>query len=588
MRAAELSLRSKSGRGRTAASLAVLFAVLLPTMVEAGTTEPPEDPTAPPTSVDDTTPVDTTEPPVESTAPETTDAPETTETPSTTAPATTAPATTAPTTTTTPASTTTTTTPTTTTTTTTPPSLAVAAAAVPAPTCFVSMTVRLGTRGLPAQCVETRLVQLNYWLSGPNDNFDSTAVTALRMYQERNGLTPDGVAGWSTLFDLGIWRQPTPLPDPTCFVSMTVRIGTRGIPAQCVELRLDQLGYWLSGPNDNFDSTAAEALKIFQSRYGLLSDGIASYRTLLALGIWTDPVPMPAATCHTGWVVAQGDTGYPARCVETRLVQLGYWLEGPNDVFDATAAHALSVFQSRYGLASTGRADYDTLLKLGIWRANSNPAATCRTHYSVWVGTTGSGAQCVETRLVQLGFWLEGPDQMFGNTSSEALRLFQYRNGLPVDGVAGPQTLQRLGIYDPNPPPATALPPNSGTGRRVVYSRAQQRVWAVDANGVVIKTHRVSGRLYEPYRGTYHVYSRSLYTNSVNDPSVRWRYMVRFAYGPQGGRIGFHEIPNRNGVPLQSYEQLGLPLSGGCVRQTTADALWMWNWAYIGTKVVVL
>ena len=64
--------------------------------------------------------------------------------------------------------------------------------------------------------------------------------------------------------------------------------------------------------------------------------------------------------------------------------------------------------------------------------------------------------------------------------------------------------------------------------------------------------------------------------------------MVRFAYGPDGGRIGFHEIPNRNGVPLQSYEQLGLPLSHGCVRQTTADALWIWNWAPIGTKVVVL
>jgi lipoprotein-anchoring transpeptidase ErfK/SrfK len=63
---------------------------------------------------------------------------------------------------------------------------------------------------------------------------------------------------------------------------------------------------------------------------------------------------------------------------------------------------------------------------------------------------------------------------------------------------------------------------------------------------------------------------------------------VRFAYGPGGGRIGFHEIPNRNGVPLQSAEQLGLPLSGGCVRQSTSDALWVWNWAYIGTKVVVL
>jgi lipoprotein-anchoring transpeptidase ErfK/SrfK len=74
----------------------------------------------------------------------------------------------------------------------------------------------------------------------------------------------------------------------------------------------------------------------------------------------------------------------------------------------------------------------------------------------------------------------------------------------------------------------------------------------------------------------------------VADPQVKRRYMVRFAYGPEGGRIGFHEIPTRFGVPLQSESQLGQPLSGGCVRQSTSDAIWTWNWAYLGTKVVVL
>ena len=115
-----------------------------------------------------------------------------------------------------------------------------------------------------------------------------------------------------------------------------------------------------------------------------------------------------------------------------------------------------------------------------------------------------------------------------------------------------------------------------------------QRIWAVEADGRVVKTHLVSGRLYEPYAGTYSVYSRSMYTYSVADPDVKWRYMVRFAYGPDGGRIGFHEIPTKFGVPLQSESQLGQPLSGGCVRQRTSDALWTWNWAYLGTKVVVL
>ena len=65
--------------------------------------------------------------------------------------------------------------------------------------------------------------------------------------------------------------------------------------------------------------------------------------------------------------------------------------------------------------------------------------------------------------------------------------------------------------------------------------------------------------------------------------------MVRFAIGgDEGDNIGFHEIPKKDGVPVQSVSQLGTPLSGGCVRQSTPDAIYMWNWAPVGTKVVVL
>lgn len=143
----------------------------------------------------------------------------------------------------------------------------------------------------------------------------------------------------------------------------------------------------------------------------------------------------------------------------------------------------------------------------------------------------------------------------------------------------------------PPPPPADwELPANSGTGRRAVYSKSAQRVWAVDDNEVVIKTHRVSGRLdpLDPAPGVYSVYSRSLHTYAIHNPSITWSYMVRFAKGNRGGNIGFHEIPFQYGQPVQSIDQLGDPLSGGCVRQSTPDAIWMWEWAQVGTVVVVL
>ena len=154
---------------------------------------------------------------------------------------------------------------------------------------------------------------------------------------------------------------------------------------------------------------------------------------------------------------------------------------------------------------------------------------------------------------------------------------------------------------EPPPPPPTPpstqapwdpleLPANSGSGRRVVYSKSQQSLWAIDANNQIIKEHRVSGRQtpLDPRPGTYQVFSRSRYTYSINNPTITWGYMVRFARGAQGGNIGFHEIPFQYGNPVQTLAQLGQPLSGGCVRQALPDAIWMWQWAQLGTTVVVL
>ena len=141
-----------------------------------------------------------------------------------------------------------------------------------------------------------------------------------------------------------------------------------------------------------------------------------------------------------------------------------------------------------------------------------------------------------------------------------------------------------------NPPWVLKPPTWSGAelGRRIVYSKGQQRVWLMEDNGYITNTHLVSGRYDIPAYGIYHVYSKSLSTFATHNPTITWHYMVRFAVGPQGGGIGLHEIPDQYGVPVQTYEQLGQPLSGGCLRQTHEDAVLVWNWAPVGTPVVVV
>ena len=131
-----------------------------------------------------------------------------------------------------------------------------------------------------------------------------------------------------------------------------------------------------------------------------------------------------------------------------------------------------------------------------------------------------------------------------------------------------------------------SLPADSGTGRRVVFSEDRQRVWLVDAGGGVRRTYPVSGSIYDNLDpGTYAVYSRSEQAWGIEDSgSMRW--FVRFTHGDNAA-IGFHDIPVDEGSKVQGVDQLGTPLSHGCIRQRTEDALALWRFAPLGTTVVV-
>jgi lipoprotein-anchoring transpeptidase ErfK/SrfK len=134
---------------------------------------------------------------------------------------------------------------------------------------------------------------------------------------------------------------------------------------------------------------------------------------------------------------------------------------------------------------------------------------------------------------------------------------------------------------------SNALPDNSGQGRRVVFSKSAQRVWLVDRSDAVTSTYLVSGSVTNNLGpGSYSVYSRSRWAVGVDDSGVM-QYFVRFAHGPNAA-IGFHSIPTKNGVPLQTEKQLGTPQSHGCIRQRMSDAIRMWGFATVGTRVVVV
>jgi hypothetical protein len=134
----------------------------------------------------------------------------------------------------------------------------------------------------------------------------------------------------------------------------------------------------------------------------------------------------------------------------------------------------------------------------------------------------------------------------------------------------------------PSGPP---VPPNSGSGRRIVYSNSQQRVWTVEANEAVSHTFLVSGRHGLPPAGVHHVYSK-VSSSPSGDLTLPWT--LRFAISSSGNPIDFHGIPLRpDGTAIEDDSLLGTPQSHGCVRMNQGDAKVLWDWATVGTTVVV-
>lgn len=138
-------------------------------------------------------------------------------------------------------------------------------------------------------------------------------------------------------------------------------------------------------------------------------------------------------------------------------------------------------------------------------------------------------------------------------------------------------------------PAQEPVPPSSGSGRRIVFSQHLQRVWLVGArDDRVRRTYLVSGSVTDNLQpGTYSVYSRSRHATGIDD-SGTMEYFVRFTQGPTGAAIGFHSIPTKGGRLLQTTAQLGTAQSHGCIRQWKPDAIALWHFAPVGTKVVVV
>jgi peptidoglycan hydrolase-like protein with peptidoglycan-binding domain len=184
-------------------------------------------------------------------------------------------------------------------------------------------------------------------------------------------------------------------------------------------------------------------------------------------------------------------------------------------------------------------------------------------------GTATTGTSALQQRLADLGFLpADAVDGRLGPRTTAGVIAFQKWARLGRDGDAGPATQAALAAAT-RPAPVTA----GGPGRRVELLLDRQLVLAIENNAVVRAIHVSSGAAATPTPpGSYAVTRKEARSWSV--PFQVWLpYAAYFV-----GGIAFHEYPD---VPVA-------PASHGCVRQTSFDAKWLFDFLSVGTPVRVV
>lgn len=192
-------------------------------------------------------------------------------------------------------------------------------------------------------------------------------------------------------------------------------------------------------------------------------------------------------------------------------------------------------------------------------------------------GEVGPEVADLQTRLVDLGFWLGSPDGTFGQLTRQAVMAFQKAHGLGRDGVAGPATLAAVasGVRPaPREPSGNHLEIDLDRQLLLVVEGGQTR-WALNTSTGNGEAYRAPGggtAVATTPTGSFTVYRQ---IDGRREAPLGTLYRPKYIHGG----IAIH---GSGSIPAN-------PASHGCARVTNAamDLLWSSGLAPLGTPVLV-
>lgn len=202
-----------------------------------------------------------------------------------------------------------------------------------------------------------------------------------------------------------------------------------------LQARLMELGFMDNDePTQHFGGITEAAVKAFQRQNDLDQDGIAGPAT------W-EAIMDPEAKYYA---VSNGDEGSDIKRIQNRLYELGYLASSDliTGTFGDTTEAAVLKLQELNGIAQDG--------KVGRQTINLIYSDEVRPNYISYGEKSDIVLQC-QNRLKELGYLSTTPDGTYGEDTIIAVKQFQSRNDLVVDGYLGPST--KIALMEPSARP---------------------------------------------------------------------------------------------------------------------------------------
>lgn len=161
------------------------------------------------------------------------------------------------------------------------------------------------------------------------------------------------------------------------------------------------------------------------------------------------------------------------------------------------------------------------------------------------MGSRGNEVKAIQQELKDRGLYNGNVDGIFGSATESAVKRFQKQQGLSVDGIAGPQTLAKLGITVGAIPEANEA--NVNLLARIISAEArgepyegQVAVGAVVLNRIEHPSFpdTLSGVIYQP--GAFTAITDGQFNEPIADSAYRAARDALNGLDPSGGAIYYY------------------------------------------------